>query len=206
MAIFNEILSGRYNRALQKIFAIKGSPPVRQLGGELMPVHQIFSGAENRYPENWNRFGVALNQPQTAAVVAGVRMRNPGNSNVIAVFEKILINNSSAAADQYNVRLEAQALDLATIVTLTTARLDPRGNPQPTLIASRSSSPGLFGTNVKGIVNLNTNTPFDFIGTDIQEITLLPGDALQVEDTVVNQQVVVSFIWRERLLEESERT
>jgi len=55
-------------------------------------------------------------------------------------------------------------------------------------------------------VNLNTNTPFDFIGTDIQEITLLPGDALQVEDTVVNQQVVVSFIWRERLLEESERT
>jgi len=49
-------------------------------------------------------------------------------------------------------------------------------------------------------------TPFDFIIDTIHEWPLLPGEAIQITDASVNVQLTASFRWRERLLEESERT
>src|SRR6266849_3136440 len=93
MAIFNEILEGRFNRALQKLFAIKGGPPVRQLGGEIMPVFPVFNGVENRYLEGWNLYGVCTSQAAGGAgVPSSVRLRNPISSNTIAVITRIRVH------------------------------------------------------------------------------------------------------------------
>src|SRR5713101_6850733 len=96
MGIFNEILAGRYNRALQKQFAIKGSPPVRQLGGEVTPQVSLFYGRENRFTETWNVFGQLHNVPALAANLSQSRLRNPFGSNVIAVVEKITFSSGLA--------------------------------------------------------------------------------------------------------------
>src|SRR5713226_9548531 len=94
MAIFNEILVGRYNRALQKLLAIKGSPPLRQLGGEMMPVISIFRGVEDRYLESWDRFGIVMQSTGGVGQFPAVRIRNPAGSNIMAVLEKIVLSGN----------------------------------------------------------------------------------------------------------------
>ncbi len=92
MARFNEILVGRYNRMVQKLLSMKGTATLVTFSDEAMAVLPLFYGAENRYLEGWDRFGVAVG---TAAGAAGNRtvwrLRNPTNSNVVTVVEKILI-------------------------------------------------------------------------------------------------------------------
>ena len=46
----------------------------------------------------------------------------------------------------------------------------------------------------------------DVIVDDLQELPLLPGDAMQVRNNTVNQFVSGIVWWRERALEDSERT
>jgi len=90
MAIFNEILVGRYNRALQKIFGIKGSPPVRQVAGEITPAISMFYGVEHRITESWNRYAIGVAAGPVAAQVCNFRYRNPRGSGVLAVLEKVI--------------------------------------------------------------------------------------------------------------------
>src|SRR5258708_10109219 len=93
MAKFNEILVGRVNRGLQKLFGIKGGPPVPTLASEVMPVHPLFSGRENRYLEGWNTFALTRGQVAVAGITPVVRLRNPVGSNIIAIFERLLVLN-----------------------------------------------------------------------------------------------------------------
>src|SRR5260370_26057325 len=81
MDIFNERLEGRFKRGLQKLFGIKGGPPVRQLGGEIMPVHPLRSGVENLWLEGWNRFVAFTDLTSGVGQIVGVRMRNPIGSD-----------------------------------------------------------------------------------------------------------------------------
>jgi hypothetical protein len=54
--------------------------------------------------------------------------------------------------------------------------------------------------------SFQANSFFDFIIDTIHEFPLLPGDAIQVQSGVANQASNISWMWRERFLEESERT
>src|SRR5258708_36356772 len=94
MAIFNEILEGRFNRGLQKLFAIKGKPPVRQVGGEIMPVHPLYSGRENLFLAGWNLYGQFGSASSVRAQVTAIPFRNPPNSNIAAVIEKLTLFHS----------------------------------------------------------------------------------------------------------------
>src|SRR5258707_1317441 len=107
MAIFNEILSGRYNRALQKIFCIKGPPPVRQLAGEIQPSHFFYSGVETRALEEWYRYGLLLSQVAGVGQAAA-RLRNPTGSNRLVVLERILMCDNGTGAVAKNWTLETQ--------------------------------------------------------------------------------------------------
>jgi hypothetical protein len=211
MAIFNEILTGRYNRALQKLFAIKGSPPVRQLAGELVPSIVVFNGVENRWLENWDRFGLYLTITAGAATNSLLRIRNPKTSNAIAVIEKMAIANNTAAAQAYNLRHgNADASDAAVVNTpAATQRWDSRGRQGTVMVVSTNAgavvsppSPGVS----KDITVLPINQAWQFVNDENQEMILLPGDALDV--FMGNPAVVldVAWTWRERALEESERS
>jgi hypothetical protein len=53
---------------------------------------------------------------------------------------------------------------------------------------------------------VGTNTAsFDAIIFEDQELTLLPNQQITVRTAAVNVQLIVSGLWRERFLEESER-
>lgn len=204
MARFNEILVGRFSRALQKTFAIKGSAPAPILGSEIMAGVQMFWGAEQRYLEGWNRFGQDVPQAAVAAQNSGVRLRNPAASNVIAVVEKLQLNSFSVVDTPF-LQINAVATDLSSIFNTANARFDPRGNPQPSMILSNGTNvASIAGT--KAQTNMPLATAVDLIWTDIQEFPLLPGDAMQIVTTAVNAAIHVTLWWRERFLEDSERT
>src|SRR5260370_38167544 len=94
MAYTNEILVGRVNRGLQKLFGIKGPSPVPQLASDVQAVHPVFNGVENRYLDGWNRFGAQTSQGARVGNISGFRIPNPATSKVIAVFEKIAVSTS----------------------------------------------------------------------------------------------------------------
>jgi hypothetical protein len=203
MARFNEILVGRYNRFLQKLFSMKGGPPSPQLASEIATNVQFFSGVENRYLESWNRFAAAQSDAALAANTDAVRLRNPTGSGVIAVIEKIYADSGTAQLVTLSLGPSNAAL-AGGAQALTTARLDKRTNQNPTLeISGANNSPaGLSSQKLIGL--LSSTLGYDFILSVGQEIPLLPGDAVQITSSVVNTTLDVSFIWRERSLEDSE--
>jgi len=209
MAIFNEILVGRFNKSLQRLFGIKGSPPVRQLGGEITPSHVIPSGAENRYLEQWNRYGTSVQINAVAAQLSTLRFRNPVASNIIAVLEKIAVSTGLANTVFVTNRGANTDVDLTT-VQQTVISVDRRlastaagvgGSTSKVSIQNGATAGGLqmwqFATEAKKTLEL--------LATDIHEIPTAPGDWWDIETSVANDSLVVSLLWRERYLEESER-
>lgn len=215
MAIYNEILSARFSRLLQKLFSMKGPQAAKQLAGEVSPTLNLFSGVENRYLEGWHRYGLAFSFAASAANINQFRMRVPGTTfpsptqgNVVAVVEKFTYNNNGAAADSCNLSHGAAGTDLGNIMSLPLARFDPRQGATiaSNLILSNVQQVANVGLGqIKYISTLPVNGNVDVIFQENQEIPLLPGDALHFANFVVNNNSAISVWWRERVLEESER-
>lgn len=212
MAIYNEILSARFARLVQKLFSMKGGNPTKQISGEVMCVLPFFTGVENRYLESWQRFAITLNITGAAGQFATFRMRNPlpaspaVSTGVVAVIESILLGGG-ASPITVDLNLGVITTDLAT--PMGPQRLDPRGasggGQMPTLVISNQTTSGSATTPNVGLVQLPATTPFQMINDENQEITILPGDALTVGAGTAATQLILTVIWRERLLEESER-
>jgi len=204
MAQYNEILTGRYNRFLQKLFSMKGRPPAPQLSGDIQTNLNFFSGAENRYLESWNRFAFTVAVPLAAGQTSTSRLRNPANSGVIVVFERIAC---TGAQDSPVLEQQATGADLAVTAFPANLRLDSRGSPTSILIRSENTvgTPSV-SLITKFQIGYTANNTGDFLVDTMQEWTLLPGDAIQVRSGVVAQNIIVSWLWRERVLEESEKT
>lgn len=217
MAIYNEILAGRYARAVQKLFSVKGSVPTKQVSGEVSIAHPLFSGVENRFIESWERFGISFNVAAAAANTSCVRVRNPAGSNVIIVLERICF--SVDTQQTMNITFGKDSTDLATVAGLGNTNLDVRGQPGPTgaggrigptLVMSRQNTtvgaPALATSSQLESLNIAANTPREVVLYDDLQIPLSPGGALQIANGTVNTNLATSWIWRERGLEESERS
>jgi hypothetical protein len=205
MARFNEILVGRYNRFIQKLLSMKGDASLFQFSTEMMAVLPFFSGSENRYLEGWNRFGNQISVAANGALNSAVRLRNPSGSNLLVVIEEVIVFNLNAAALQYQMQHGVQAADLTTIQAPVSGRLDARGNANPSTVNSVGNGTPGYGSALNGFVLL-PNTTIVLPNNENQELPILPGDAYDVFTAVVNVTLNVGLIWRERLLEESERT
>lgn len=204
MARFNEILVPRYNRALQKLMGMKGEVPSPQLGSEIMPVLPIPSLREDRYLFGWSLFGFQLLQANFAAQNSAIRFRNPTGSNMIAVIEKL--NITTDLADTVLITAQLANTDLAVVAPATTFwSIDQRGVSAPTLVVSRANN-NAGGINAVGFVAVAANLDRDIIVTDDQEIPILPGSIVQITSNGLNENLRVGGFWRERYLEESERT
>src|SRR5260221_9578742 len=132
MAQYNEILTGRYNRFIQKLFSMKGRPPARQLSGDIQMQLTFFNGAENRYLEGWNRYMFFTSPALGAGIPAASRLRNPAGSNVVAVLERVFA--ASTLASQVSLEGQATGADLAVTAFPAQSRVDPRGSPTSVLI------------------------------------------------------------------------
>jgi hypothetical protein len=207
LAIYNEILVGRFNRALQKAFGMKGGPPAPQLASEIAPTVTMFYGVENRYLEGWNRFG---NSNSVAAGGAGnrsaFRIRNPKGSNVIAVIEKLTV--FAILADQPFVTSSISdpgTLAAASVIVVNTG-LDNRGSPTPNMDLSASVNAGaILGVGILQAA-LAANSTFELISFEDQELPLVPNSGYTLYANTLNQQLFYSILWRERVLEASEIT
>jgi hypothetical protein len=206
MARFNEILIGRWNRFLQKLLSMKGGPPAPQLASEIGPTFEIENPpVENRYLLGWDRFGILLSAPANVGTNSGSRLRNPAGSNVVIVIEAIEID-LTVADNLVVIDHGAIATDNSTVLAPAVFRLDARSRPRSTAILSvtAAGNPGGLPNNL-AIVGVSNTQSRGYITDEHQEITVLPGDAIQVRTNATNVQLNASFIWRERLLEESER-
>src|SRR5437879_9618272 len=97
MAAFNEILSGRYNRFLQKLLQMKGGPPAAQLASEVGAQITLYHGSETMYLQGWELFGGGYDVGPQVGVASAVRLRNPGNSGVVGVVTKAWASSTLAS-------------------------------------------------------------------------------------------------------------
>ncbi len=211
MAKYNEILAGRYNRFIQKLFSMKGPAPAPQLSSDISMQMSFFNGVENRYLEAWNRYAVSFFVLPALGIFSSMRLRNPAGSNVIAVMEKATVIFSAADA----VGLSGQHSLLADLVVFAYGQpnWDPRGGGTtgvvlPTLVPSTSDAThpgGNLGLRLTG-GGPSANSTYDFITNQNQELPMLPGDALEMNVATSNTAARFSWAWRERFLEDSERT
>jgi hypothetical protein len=179
MARFNEILVGRFNRALQKTFGMKGGPPSAQLATEIQPNISMFWGNEQRYLEGWQKFGVQAN---VAAGGAGTRA-------------SVLINYSILSSG-----------DQALSVIATNTGLDQRGPQTPQLhVTANNIVQSLIGVTIWGGAMV-ANTSLDAILDEAHTLPLLPNSSYTFYSSVLNQALSMSLWWRERPLEASEIT
>ncbi len=202
MARYNEILVGRYNRMLQKLFGMKGGVVAPQLASEISAAFPLFSGVENRYLESWNRFTSVVNQVALAGTPAQWQLRNT-TSNVIAVIEKLTISSSTA-------QLVAVTSDVtpgqALSATVAVRVLDPRSGrtTKSALISELSNTLGINGGNIF-LAQTAVNQTIDVITTDIQELAVPPGFIIGVNcNPGAANTLVMTAWWRERVLEDSE--
>src|SRR5258708_29974611 len=201
MAKFNEILSGRFNRALQKLLSMKGGPPAGQLARKMGVQFPLPLGVEFRYLEQWERSGVVPLAAGVAAANSAVRLRNPAGSNIIAVVEKITASTPGLVSP-VTVSIGSALADLVT--PFTPNPLDPRGRPNSTLFCSGGTSIGA-GTAIE-FANLAINANYDFILTKNKEINRLPGQTIQLRLATRDDWVDVTFHFWKVFLEDSERT
>ena|SRR5882672_2893720 len=211
MARFNEILAGRYNRFLQKLFSMKGGPPAPQLASEVSINLQLFNGEENRWLESWNTFASGSQTAFIAGQITNWQLRNPPGSNVIAVVTKLKIIVSVTDPTPAFTIVSQDTNKAAYSAAVGVRCLDnrPKGGSSTTLgatlgVSSQNNTAATGG--VIGALPLIAFTPFDFITLDDEEITLAPGDSLLVTTGAVSSLLYVNVQWRERFLEDSERT
>src|SRR5260370_11632455 len=121
MARYNEILTGRFSRLLQKLLQMRGGPRGPQLASEISPQRSIPDlGVESRFHLGWNSWGFAINTGGAVGTASAAQLRNPANSKVIGVIHKITIESSVAQEVDLAVLQGAASLDLPSVPATTT--------------------------------------------------------------------------------------
>lgn len=208
MAKYNEILTGRHNRFIQKLFGMKGPPPAPQLSGDIQMSHAFFHGAENRRLESWNLWAAAVTVNPGAGNIGAVEVRVPPNTNVLVVIEKVAFSQSQAAAAGQEVDLStgSGAPNLGTVFS--SAPRDTRipGTSQPTAVAATQSGAAVASDFIIGRAIVLPGTTYDFIVDEDQQVVITPSNTIRLVTTLANAGFAVTIWWRERALEEGEVT
>jgi hypothetical protein len=201
VAKYNEILVGRLNRFLQKYTAIKGTVPAPQLAGEIQPSLPLFSGEENRYLENWNLFGNGSAVNGVVAQNSAWRFRNPAGTNVIAVIYQLMVT-----ADTQGIMfltLDTTANDLAGPGAVHS--LDGRTLTAGSVVSVSTGNNDVAAHPVITRWGALINTVFQLLNASV-EIPVLPGTTIEIVTNSTNVVLSVGCFWRERFLEDSERS
>jgi len=207
MALFNEILSGRYNRALTKLFSMKGSPPAPQLAGEIAPTVAMFYGAENRWVEGWNRYIIVASTGVPAAGNrAAVRIRMNAGAGVVAVIEKLsVVKNTTTSTPVLLVDSIATVMPTESVTNQGARSLDARQQQtNSNAIVSISVNFGILGT--QGFLLPSTSSvAYEMVQFEDQELPLPPSTQITIADDILADGFTASLMWRERVLEDSEK-
>jgi hypothetical protein len=205
MAIYNELMVGRYNRYLQKLLQMKGPASMNQLAPEMLPVFSLDDVAiENLAIAGVDLYGQSVQQTSGAGNTPFVRLRNPAGSNVLAWVDKLTFASNLAEA---NAQVDYGAINGASGVAVATVtnNLDGRSTRSTSALILTAAN-ALTQASILTQFAVGINVTYDVVQARHQEIPLLPGNQVQIRGTQVLQTITVSFRWRERFLEEAERT
>ena len=206
MSLYNEILVGRYARGLQKTFGIKGTPPSKQLGGDIVPTFPIRPGTDYDYLNSVNRYGGAATGGAVAGQVSFMQLRNPAGSGVVAEILKITV--AMGVAGVLEIAFGVGVAQGAS--TIAPGRLDGRlGNnafPSSLVLTVGSAVSPAGGLPVIWQFRRSTIDALDVILTEQHQLPLLPGDVAILFCNQVNTALDGTIWWRERVLEDSERS
>jgi len=210
VARYNEILVGRFNRFAQKYLSMKGPASLAVLNAELAVHHPLQNGAENRYLEGWDLFGVG-NLQLTPGVgnTAVTRFRNPVGSNVVAILTRWQVIDPTPGVlggAETLVQILRGGTQVDENTTVTGFAWDSRGRPSSTCIMSTNSAAAAAWAPTGSIYNgfAAANAVQEIIPPD-GEITVLPGTTYRVAAGGTNTALNNNIWWRERFLEDSER-
>jgi len=210
VAVYNEILAGRFNRFVQKYLSMKGPTSLVAASPDLRFVHPFFNGTENRYLEGWDLFGLT-DAPAAAGVgnLTHFRLRNPAASGIIAVVVRVqLIETTSTLSLSASSTLQiSRSITTDQNAIVTPVGWDNRGRPGPTCVFSANTGAPAAFTGGQSICSGTAAafTAFEFLGGREYEIPLLPGAGLEVLAGTANDACICTFWWRERPLEDSEK-
>ena len=207
MARFNEILTGRYNRYLQKLLQMKGGPPAAQLASEITPQFDIeHVPVENRILMGFERFYASANAGPSPGVISAVQIQNPPGSGIVAIIESVLLSVSVTSEVDMSVSFSNPA---SLTNPFSPTKMDQRsvanspGVGTPVIPSGFGGAIGQLPLGVGGI-QLTASTPFEWINDPDQQILLLPSTAIRWQTLVVNDLFIVQWRFRQRPLEESE--
>jgi len=204
MALYNEILVGRFNKLLSKLFSMKGQAPAPQLSSEITPGIVFSLGVEVRYLESWERYWAITVTPAVAAQTSLSQLQNRSTTGIVAVIESVTFFTGLANS------IEISKNPLPTIFTsdLTTPvsaiRDDLRSRPQSSVICSFQNTGGALSL-IRRVPTVANVLAVDFILDDNMEVVLMPADVFRLNTQIVNDSLTVMYRWRERALEESEK-
>lgn len=192
MALFNEILQGRYNALLTRLMAMKGGSPAPQLSPEIQMVLAI----ESERPEWQALMHARLCWASSSVAAGGVGTRartallNPAASGVLVVVEEALGIGGT------NVLFSYGAADLAT-AEATEGFRDSRW------FAAGSPTARLSSTNVGAAAP--TAAFYKPSGQALtRPIVLFPGNSLVLNVGTDDTALVTSWAWLERAFDAGE--
>lgn len=201
---FNEVQHGRYLRFLQKFLGMKGREPSEvTLAAEIMPQISLFHGSENRYLEGWSMFAQGGQALGAAGSSTNIQLRNPGGSNVILSVVDVIISPTLAA--QMQITTGSAATDLGGVGTAL-REFDGRGNRNSTAFFSSNTTAALQSLG-DSVWNVQTGalSLIHLINYEDLAVPLVPGKAMLLSSITQNVNVSLTFVWRERFLEDAER-
>jgi len=194
-----ELQQNRYDRLLRRIGNLIGAKSmVNDVLGELFPTIEV----ENVPGELLALMGTDLgwcstNLPATVAVRNHHQLFNPADSNVIVVVSRVDPFTSGFTEFRFSNFIGA-----LTTLAGNERRRDTRAGTLANLVAqSRTAQDVVSGGLDYRISSVRFSTVTDANGVAI----LFPGTGLTVTAQTLNIDSTVSFMWRERVFEESER-
>jgi hypothetical protein len=206
VALFNEVLAGRFNAVLTKLLDMHAGAPAPTLATDITPAIVL----EQDRPE-WHFLGGSylaagkLSQAADVANLSVVGLFNGQTTGVIAVVEKIIIVNSGVAA-LFQIKT-GQTTGLSN--TIRGQARDLRWGSKQSACLIGNATPAAPGTgNIIAEVVLPATTTIQVdLNVVLPENTNQTGNVIPniiVSSTALNTAVSATFIWRERFREASE--
>lgn len=213
MALFNEILVGRFNRFSQKHFSLKGSAGTPTLSADLAVQMPLSNGNENRYLEGWDLFSrVVLAASPGVGNQLICTLRNPKTSGVIAAVTRCAYAEATATNTASNVNsifsIAPTAITVDQNSTFTGVAWDNRGRTFSTLIVSvnTAAAAGISGDTQISFGSAAAFASVEFLPVMPEgEVPLAPGETLLVKAGNNNSGGNICWWWRERVIEDSEK-
>jgi len=201
MALFNEILTGRYNRFLQKLLQLKGPAPAPQLASEITPAFDVEDvPVELRVLNGTNLWVWGITVPQVAAQTSALQFRNPTGSGMVAVLEHIIL--SSNTTQLYTIGWQGNnPADLANSGAAVRRDIRIQSGLSAMKLSSANNVAGL--TLDVGEMQVLASTPYTLFSDKHHQFPLLPSCALRILGSA-NASISLMAMWRERAIEDSE--